>query len=93
MCNLLWVFPLLKKDEPIISWTQRLIYAPPLFAKKNPNIILCVKGYKNKIRKSEKLNVDWLYQDTMIKNELVLIQRVSLFNSFVWKYILNLPFF
>ena len=61
--------------------------------KKTQNIILCVKGYKNKIRKSEKLNVDWLYQDTMIKNELVLIQRVSLCNSFVWKYILNLPFF
>jgi len=61
--------------------------------KKTQNIILCVKGYKNKIRKSEKLNVDWLYQDTMIKNELVLIQRVSLWHSFVWKYILNLPFF
>ena len=40
----------------IISWTWRLICAPPLFEKKQKtkNIILCIKGYKSKSEKLKK---------------------------------------
>ena len=87
--------PLLKKDELIIFMNLKT----DMFSSSLCKVIIIiinnntVKGYKNKTWKTEKLNLDWLYQDIMIKIQLILLQKVSLFNSFAWEYVLNSPFF